>query len=84
MFLQLWMLLSKEFVFLVLLAFAIASPIAWEYGRDWLQAFEYRTSFSGWIFATAGIGALAITLAVVSVQSIRAGLANPAISLRSA
>jgi putative ABC transport system permease protein len=81
---QLWMLLSKEFVLLVLLAFAIACPIAWEYGRDWLQAFEYRTSFSGWIFATAGIGALAITIAVVSVQSIKAGLANPAISLRSA
>ena len=80
---QLWVLLSKEFAFLVLLAFAIASPIAWIYGRDWLQAFEYRTSISGWIFATAGIGALAITIAVVSVQSIRAGLANPAISLRS-
>jgi putative ABC transport system permease protein len=80
---QLWVLLSKEFAFLVLLAFAIASPIAWIYGRDWLQAFEYRTSISGWIFATAGTGALAITIAVVSVQSIRAGLANPAISLRS-
>jgi putative ABC transport system permease protein len=80
---QLWVLLSKEFAYLVLLAFAIASPIAWIYGRDWLQAFEYRTSFSGWIFATAGIGALAITIAVVSVQSIRAGLANPAVSLRS-
>ncbi len=80
---QLWVLLSKEFAFLVLLAFAIASPIAWIYVRDWLQDFEYRTSFSGWIFAAAGIGAFAITIAVVSVQSIRAGLANPAISLRS-
>jgi len=81
---QLWILLSKEFILLVLLSFVIASPIAWAYGQDWLQAFEYRTSFSGWIFALAGIGAMTITLAVVSVQSIRAGLANPAISLRSA
>jgi putative ABC transport system permease protein len=80
--LQLWILLSKEFILLVLLAFGIAAPIAWAYGNDWLQGFEYRASFSGWIFALAGIGAMGITLAVVSVRSVRAGLANPVISLR--
>jgi putative ABC transport system permease protein len=81
--LQLWFLISKEFILLVLVAFGIAAPIAWAYGQDWLRGFEYRASFSGWIFALAGIGAMAITLAVVSVQSIRASLANPVISLRS-
>jgi putative ABC transport system permease protein len=81
--LQLWILLSKEFILLVLLAFGIASPIAWTYGNEWLREFEYRASFSGWIFALAGLGAIAITLAVVSGQSIRAGLVNPIISLRS-
>jgi putative ABC transport system permease protein len=80
---QLWVLLSKEFVVLVLLAFLIAVPIAWTYGHEWLQEFEYRTDLSGWMFAFAGMGAMVITLAVVSIQSIKAALANPVRSLRS-
>src|SRR6185312_13990993 len=81
--LQLWGLLSREFVVLVLVAFAIAAPIAWFYGQEWLQGFDYRTNFSVWIFALAGVGAMAIALIVVSFQSVRAVLVNPADSLRA-
>jgi putative ABC transport system permease protein len=81
--LQIWVLLSREFVLLVLVAFAIAAPIAWIYGEQWLRGFEYRTNFSAWIFVVAGIGAIAITLTVVSLQSVRAARANPVKSLRA-
>jgi putative ABC transport system permease protein len=68
---------------LVLVAFAIAAPIAWVYGEQWLQGFDYRASFSIWIFVVAGIGAIAIALIVVSLQSVRAALGNPVKSLRA-
>jgi ABC-type antimicrobial peptide transport system permease subunit len=80
---QLWGLLSKESVLLVLLSFGIAVPVAWSYMHAWLQGYTYRAPISWWIFAIAGAGALVITLAVVSVQSIRAALANPVKSLHS-
>jgi len=80
---HLWGLLSKEFVALVLLSFAIAVPVAWAYLDRWLRNYEYRTSISWWIFAVAGAGALIITLSVVSVQSIRAALLNPTTSLKT-
>jgi putative ABC transport system permease protein len=79
---HLWGLLSKEFVALVLLSFAIAVPVALAYLDGWLRNYSYRTSVPWWIFAVAGAGALVITLAVVSVQSIRAALLNPAKSLK--
>jgi putative ABC transport system permease protein len=81
--LQLWGLLSREFVVLVLIAFAIAAPIAWVYGQEWLRGFDYRANFSVWIFVVAGIGAIAIALLVVSLQSVRAALGNPVKSLRA-
>jgi len=81
--LQLWGLLSREFVVLVLIAFAIAAPIAWVYGQEWLLGFDYRANFSVWIFVVAGIGAIAIALLVVSLQSVRAALANPIKSMRT-
>ena len=80
---QLWGLLSGEFLLLVALAFVVAAPIAWYYGQEWLRSFEYRTTFSGWLFVIAGAGAMLLTLAVVSFQSVRAALANPVRSLRS-
>jgi putative ABC transport system permease protein len=79
---QLWGLLSKESVLLVLLSFGIAVPVAWSYTHAWLQGYAYRAPISWWIFAIAGAGALVITLAVVSVQSIRAALLNPVKSLK--
>ncbi len=81
--LNLWGLLSKDFLVLVVIAFAIASPIAWYFLRNWLLQYEYRTEISWWIFAASGLGALLITLLTVSFQSIKAALANPVKSLRT-
>ncbi|MBS1665268.1 MAG: ABC transporter permease [Bacteroidetes bacterium] len=78
-----WKLLSKDFLLLVIIAFVIASPVAWYFMHSWLQNYSYRTSISWWIFAIAGAGALTITLLTVSFQAIKAALANPVNSLRS-
>ncbi len=80
---QLWGLLSKESVLLVSLSFGIAVPVAWFYLQDWLTAYAYRTPVAWWIFAVTGIGALILTLSVVSVQTIRAALLNPVRNLHS-
>lgn len=80
---NLWAMLSKEFVVLVLISCFIAIPIAWYYVQGWLQDFEYRIEISWWVFATTGLGALTITLLTVSFQSIKAALMNPVKSLRS-
>ncbi|RIV21298.1 ABC transporter permease [Fibrisoma montanum] len=81
--LNLWGLLSKDFVVLVLIAFLLATPLAYYAMSDWLQKYEYRTELSWWIFAASGAGALLITLLTVSFQSIRAALMNPVKSLRT-
>jgi hypothetical protein len=81
--LQLWGMLSREFVLLVLVAFVAAAPIAWFYCHNWLQGFDYRANFSIWIFIFAGISAISITLIVVSLRSVRAARANPVRSLRA-
>ncbi|GAB4046613.1 ABC transporter permease [Spirosoma litoris] len=81
--LNLWGLLSKDFVFLVLIGFGIATPIAYYFLSNWLQKYQYRTDISWWIFAASGVGALLITLLTVSFQSIKAALMNPVKSLRS-
>jgi hypothetical protein len=51
--------------------------------NNWLRKYEYRKEITWWIFAVAGLGALAITLFTVSYQSIKAALANPVNNLRS-
>ncbi|CCH52451.1 putative ABC transporter permease yvrN [Fibrisoma limi BUZ 3] len=81
--LNLWGLLSKDFVLLVLIAFLVASPIAWYFLNGWLQQYTYRTQLSWWVFALAGGSALVITLLTVSFQAIKAALVNPVKSLRS-
>ncbi len=78
-----WLLLSGDFLRLVLIAFCIATPVAWHFLSNWLQKYEYRTELSWWIFALSGAGALLITLLTVSYQSIKAALMNPVKSLRS-
>src|SRR5687767_14720306 len=80
---NLWMLLSKEFVLLVLTAGIIASPLAYWLMHDWLQQYDYRIHISGWIFAIAGLLALIIAVCTVSTQAIKAALANPVKSLRT-
>jgi ABC-type antimicrobial peptide transport system permease subunit len=81
--LNLWGLLCRDFVVLVMIAFGIATPLAWYLLHNWLGHYEYRTDISWWIFAAAGAGTLLITLLTVSYQSIKAALLNPAKSLRS-
>ena len=80
---NLWMLLSKDFVKLVIIALIIATPIAFYMMSQWIQKFAYRTEISWWIFVAAGFGALVITLLTVSFQSIKAALSNPTKSLRT-
>ena len=75
-------LLSKDFVKLVLVAIAIASPIAWWAMNSWLQDFAYRIAIQWWVFAVAGLTAVIIALLTVSWQAIRAAVANPVDSLR--
>lgn len=80
---NLFNLLSKEFLQLVLLALVIASPLAWLAMNSWLQNYAYKVSLSWWMFVIAGIVAIAIALVTVSFQAIRAALANPVKSLRT-
>jgi len=80
---NLWGMLSKEFVVLVLLSCFIAVPIAWYFMLQWLLKYQYRTDISGWVFIGAGAGAMVITLLTVSFQAIKAALANPVKSLRT-
>jgi len=80
---NLWTLLSKEFIGLILISLLIATPIAYYFMHNWLQHYEYRTNISIWVFLITAIGAILITLITVSFQAIKAALANPVKSLRS-
>jgi len=80
---NLWGMLSKDFVILVGVSFAIAAPAAFLFMYNWLQKYQYRTTLSWWIFIGAGAGTLIITLLTVSFQAVKAALANPVRSLRS-
>jgi len=79
---QLVTLLSMEFILLVGLSTVIAAPVAGWGVYEWLQNFAYRTSMPWWIFVLAGIAATVIALLTVSLQTIRAAMANPVKSLR--
>jgi len=80
---NLWRMLSKDFVLLVVISCAIAIPVAWYVLHGWLQKYTYRTEISWWIFAVAATGAMVITLLTVSFQAIKAALSNPVRSLRT-
>ncbi|HVS95644.1 MAG TPA: ABC transporter permease [Puia sp.] len=76
-------LLSKEFLYLVLLSLLIAVPVAWWVMHNWLQDFAYRISIQWWVFALGGLIALSIALLTVGIQAGRAATANPVKSLRT-
>jgi ABC-type antimicrobial peptide transport system permease subunit len=80
---NLWKMLSKDFVILVIISCLIAIPIAWYYLHQWLMKYEYRTEISWWIFPVVIGGTLLITIITVSLQAIKAAVANPVKSLRS-
>ncbi|WP_090606725.1 ABC transporter permease [Parapedobacter koreensis] len=75
-------LLSKDFMKLIGLAILIASPIAWWAMNNWLEDFAYRITMEWWMFAAAGFTALAIAMATVGFQAVKAAMANPVESLR--
>ena len=77
------MMISKDFLLLVLIAAVIAFPVAWWAMSKWLLDFEYRINIGAWIFITAGVSALLIALLTVSFQAIKAAIANPVKSLRT-
>ena len=81
--LNLWQLLSKDFVTLVLIACAIAIPIAYYAMNEWLKDYEYKINIGAGVFVLVVILAIVITLLTVSYQAIRAALANPVKSLRT-
>ncbi|RYG01494.1 MAG: FtsX-like permease family protein, partial [Chitinophagaceae bacterium] len=81
--LNLWQLLSKDFVVLVLISCFISIPIAYFSLNNWLQRYEYRADISWWIFVVSIAGALFITLLTVSFQAIKASTANPVKSLKT-
>jgi len=76
-------LFSREFVILISIALVIAVPIAWYYMNRWLQDYPFRIQISWWMFLAGGALSIAIALATVSFQAIRAALTNPVKSLRS-
>jgi putative ABC transport system permease protein len=76
-------LLAKDFLKLVLIAILIGSPVAYYFMQQWLADFAYRIDLHWWIFALAGMVAIAIAFLTVSFQSVKAALANPVKSLRS-
>jgi len=76
-------LLSFDFVVLVGISLLIASPLAWYFLHGWLEDFAYRIHINVWVFLLAGIIATLITIITVSMQAIRAAMANPVKSLRT-
>jgi len=79
---EIMLMLNKDFIKWVLVAFVIASPAAWFIMRRWLENFAYRTNLSWWIFTLAGVLALGIALLTVSWQSWKTATRNPVEALR--
>ncbi len=80
---DLWQLLSKDFVYLVLIACLIASPVAWYCMNEWLKTYQFKTTIGIGIFIWVLGAAMAITLITVSFQAIKAAMENPVKSLRT-
>ena len=77
------LLLSRDFLKLIMVANIIAFPVAWWIMHNWLQDFAYRTNLSWWIFLSAAIIALIIAIVTIGLQTIKASMANPVKSLRT-
>ncbi|HVS93379.1 MAG TPA: ABC transporter permease [Mucilaginibacter sp.] len=80
---QVWVMLSKDFVVLVMISCVIASPVAFYFLGNWLESYQYRIHIGPGVFIASGIAAIIITLFTISFQAIKAALANPVKSLRS-
>ncbi|MFC0771792.1 ABC transporter permease [Terrimonas alba] len=80
---EVWLLLSKEFIVLVIISCVVASPIAFFYLQNWLQQYDYRININPVVFVLAGIVAIVVTIITISFQAIKAAIANPVKSLRT-
>ena len=80
---NLWQLLSKDFVYLVLISCLIASPVAWYCMNEWLKTYQFKTTIGIGIFISVLGAAMAITLITVSFQAIKAAMEKPVKSLRT-
>ncbi|PWT99931.1 MAG: ABC transporter permease [Bacteroidetes bacterium] len=80
---NLWQLLSKDFVVLVLISCGIAVPIGWYLMHEWLKDYQYKTEIGFGVFIAVVLIAMAVTLITVSFQAIKAAVANPVKSLRT-
>lgn len=81
--LQVWMLLCKDFILLVLVSCLIASPVALYFLQNWLMKYDYRISIGAGVFVLAAVMALLITIVTISFQAIKAALSNPVKSLKT-
>ena len=77
------LLLSKDFVKLVIIALMIASPVAWYFMHKWLEDFAFRINLGAWIFVSSAIIAVLIAIITVSFQAFKAASTNPVRSLRT-
>jgi putative ABC transport system permease protein len=80
---QVWMLLSKDFIVLVVISCMIASPAALYFLQNWLRKYDYRIIIGPGVFVVSALAAIAITLITISFQTIKAAFANPVKSLKS-
>ena len=80
---QVWLLLSKDFIVLVVISCFIASPVSFYFLQDWLMKYDYRISIGAGVFIVGALIALLITIITVSFQAIKAAIANPVESLRT-
>jgi putative ABC transport system permease protein len=76
-------LLSKDFIRLIIIALVIAAPLAWYFMNNWLQSYAYRIDLHWLVFAVTGAFAIVIAIATVSIQAVKAAMANPVESLRT-
>jgi putative ABC transport system permease protein len=77
------LLISKEFIILISIAFVIAVPVGYYFVNRWLEDFAYRIHVGWWMFALAGALVIAIAVITISFRAIKAAIANPVNSLRT-
>ena len=80
---QVWLLLSKDFILLVVISCVIASPVAFYFLHEWLQKYNYRINIGPGVFIISAAMAIVITIVTISFQAIKAAIANPVKSLRT-
>jgi len=80
---QVWMMLSGDFIWLVVISCIIASPLAFYFLQKWLMKYDYHITIGPWVFILSALAAIFVTLVTISFQSVKAALANPVKSLKA-